>query len=332
MAITSPPSGNKRKLIDKPDVKRPAPLAGGNRANSKWQRQISTKERSRRQTKLSRAVLIAARLAAVGASVTETRPNVWMPLYVGDYLRDTGRLMTEQHGAYLLLIFDYWSTGQPLPDDDVQLAAITRLSTGKWKQLRPVVARFFHVADGVWRHKRVDQELAKAQAITDARRAGGKKGAEKRWGSARETDSSGIGDPLGEPQVSHCVNQWPMHAQSQSQSQSQSLCSLRSQRARETDCAFADWWREYPNKVGKPDARKKYGVALARASAGELLEGLRRYISTKPPDRQWCNPATWLHQERWRDEPALPPTDRGRARTSILEEIAEIRFPGEEET
>jgi hypothetical protein len=35
-----------------------------------------------------------------------------------------------------------------------------------------------------------------------------------------------------------------------------------------------------------------------------LLAGVRRYIATKPEDHPWCNPATWLNQGRWEDEPA----------------------------
>ena len=68
--------------------------------------------------------------------------------------------------------------------------------------------------------------------------------------------------------------------------------------------AFDEWWISYPHKVGKAAAKKAFRQAVALASIDELRIGVQRYIDTKPPDRPWCNPATWLNQERWKDEPA----------------------------
>ncbi|TAL01838.1 MAG: hypothetical protein EPO08_09110 [Rhodospirillaceae bacterium] len=72
------------------------------------------------------------------------------------------------------------------------------------------------------------------------------------------------------------------------------------------DEGFDSWWTEQPHQVAKPVARKAYRAALKKTSAAELLSGLRRYIATKPADQKWCNPATWLNQERWTDQPAAP--------------------------
>ena len=57
--------------------------------------------------------------------------DIWMPLYVADYLSATSRLTTEQHGAYLLLLMDYWKNGAP-PNNDAVLAQITKLSPNAW--------------------------------------------------------------------------------------------------------------------------------------------------------------------------------------------------------
>jgi uncharacterized protein YdaU (DUF1376 family) len=120
-----------------------------------------------------------------------TQPNTWMPFYVGDYLRDTARLSTEAHGAYLLLIFEYWTSGRPLPDDDRQLAAIAKLSKFRWQKLKILLATFFSVADGVWRHKRIDVELENAKA----RAAAGRIGAEARWAKTNGTSHAIASEP-----------------------------------------------------------------------------------------------------------------------------------------
>lgn len=94
----------------------------------------------------------------------------WMPLYVADYLANTSRLTTEMHGAYLLLIMDYWQTESPLPDDDEQLAAVCRLPSAKWAKIRPVIVQFFQVEDGRWKHGRIDKEIAHAKDVSNKRR------------------------------------------------------------------------------------------------------------------------------------------------------------------
>jgi uncharacterized protein YdaU (DUF1376 family) len=99
--------------------------------------------------------------------------RAWMPLYWGDYLRDTRDLSTLQHGAYLLLMAHYWQHAG-LPNDEKQLAAIVGLSLKAWRTIAPAIAAKFQKD---WRHKRIDAEIAKTErAIAQRRQAGAKGG------------------------------------------------------------------------------------------------------------------------------------------------------------
>lgn len=95
----------------------------------------------------------------------------WMPLYVGDYLGDTGHLTTTQHGAYRLLMMHYWRKGE-LPDDDRQLSKIAKLSLKTWCEYRPTLQDFFHEG---WKHKRIDAELEKMMRVSAKRAIAGQK-------------------------------------------------------------------------------------------------------------------------------------------------------------
>jgi len=68
---------------------------------------------------------------------------------------------------------------------------------------------------------------------------------------------------------------------------------------------FARFWDRWPNKVGKPAAERAFGALASRGVAIDpILAGLDRYIRDKPPDRPWLNPATFLNQRRFEDQPA----------------------------
>ena len=110
------------------------------------------------------------------------KTDIWMPFFIGDYLKKTSRFTTEQHGAYLLLIIDYWSNG-PLPNDHKILAQITKMSHDAWSIASSIVLSKFILHDGHWHHDRIDEELSKAKKRKENAQTRGNKGAAARWGS-----------------------------------------------------------------------------------------------------------------------------------------------------
>jgi uncharacterized protein YdaU (DUF1376 family) len=108
------------------------------------------------------------------------KTDIWMPVYIGDYLADTIHLSTEQHGAYLLLLFHLWRRGS-LQDDDVVLAKITGLSPNVWLLCRAVLAEFFEIHDGFWQHGRVERERIRVTTKHKSNSSRAKLGASTRW-------------------------------------------------------------------------------------------------------------------------------------------------------
>ncbi|MEH6474459.1 MAG: DUF1376 domain-containing protein [Sneathiella sp.] len=99
-----------------------------------------------------------------------------MPLFVREYLVDTTQLSLEQSGAYLHLLMHAWIRGGSLVDDDKQLALYAKVSTKKWKAIRIYLEPFWIVENGVWKNKRLLQELQFVGGKIEKRRAAGKKG------------------------------------------------------------------------------------------------------------------------------------------------------------
>jgi uncharacterized protein YdaU (DUF1376 family) len=114
-----------------------------------------------------------------------SKVDVWMPLFVADYLADTSRLTLTEHGAYLRLLMDYWRNGAP-PDDDATLARILGIDRRAWCKLRARIAPFFVIQNGRWTHKRVEQELAGARERSGKAAEKAKTAATRRWQLERE--------------------------------------------------------------------------------------------------------------------------------------------------
>jgi uncharacterized protein YdaU (DUF1376 family) len=212
----------------------------------------------------------------------------WFPFYVGDYVRDTARLTTEGHGAYLLLMLDYWANGAP-PDDDETLSSIARLSLENWVKLRQKIEPFFEIADGRWNHKRIEKELEIAEEKHNKRVNAGKAGGEAK-AKAKQSSSNAT------------AKQPALPYQSQSQSQPDTKKEKPSSASRSADEDFENLKKVYPRRKGNygwKAAERKFNALVKTgvdpkaiiAAAIRLGDTLRAKIGTEfiPMPQKWLN-------------------------------------------
>ena len=83
----------------------------------------------------------------------------YIQLHIAEYLADTAHLTPTQHGAYLLLIFNYWQRAESLNNSNERLACVARMSNSEWAENRGVLAEFFEVSGDRWVHPRIERDL-----------------------------------------------------------------------------------------------------------------------------------------------------------------------------
>lgn len=113
-------------------------------------------------------------------------------LHIGDYIRDTQGISLLQHGIYQQLMFWYYSTAHPIPDDNSKiyrrLGAVSKIERAS---IREVLSRFFDLVEGFWTHKRIEQELAEWESKTALARENAKKRWQKPTHDAKSGNESG---------------------------------------------------------------------------------------------------------------------------------------------
>src|SRR5699024_6072581 len=76
------------------------------------------------------------------------------------------------------------------------------------------------------------------------------------------------------------------------------------------DGQFDEWWKAYPRKVGKGQARRAYTAALKKTSHDQLVAAATKFTQkVHGSDPKFvAHPATWLNGERWDDQDDTMPS------------------------
>ena len=222
----------------------------------------------------------------------------YMQLYVADYLADTMHLSAEEHGAYLLLIFNYWQTGKPLPDNDKRLANVARLSNERWTDVKQTLIEYFVVVDGSLVHPRVEADLQFVEDKQNKASAAGKASAVVREAkkqaklNARLTDV-GAGVSTDAKQT-HQLE--PNHIDTDIDTD----VDIKKKR-KQPSLDFVLFYEKFPVKKSKAQAMKKW-MSMTMDLQQIAIDGIGKYIASVPEGISFVHPSTYLNQERWTDE------------------------------
>lgn len=211
-----------------------------------------------------------------------------MPLYIADYMADAGHLPTIGHGAYMLLLLNYWQRQKPLPADDFYLQGITKLSDSDWERLRPHLAKFFQERDGHWHHKRVDEEIAKANEKIEQARNKGKASAQQRFNRSSTAVEQGL-DNSSTIEAKGKGNAALLCSDEQSSSSIEPPPLEIDEKEIERRCEEATGWRALRNIAAITN------LALAGVSLEDRILPICRMVSAERRETGQGPPRSWAH-------------------------------------
>jgi len=102
----------------------------------------------------------------------------YLPLFTGDYLKDTRHLTPMRHGVYLLALMHCWDTKGPMPLDEQEQVGICNCRSGdEVEALRYVLGKYFIRMEDGWYNERMQTEVERSEAISKKRSRAGQAGA-----------------------------------------------------------------------------------------------------------------------------------------------------------
>jgi uncharacterized protein YdaU (DUF1376 family) len=223
----------------------------------------------------------------------------WVRFFPSDWLGGTRGMSAVETGVYITLIATMYERCEPIVEDHARLARLCGASNSAFKKALDTLideGKITRTDRGLW-NDRVEKE----QVYLSEKSEVGSKAARARW-DKKDNENNAADDAGALPTQSESnANQKP-----DTRIDSPSLRSGEIARAPKPDLKAEfenEFWPLYPHKVGKPEGLKAFIKARQRADLETMMAGLQRYVR-KTDDRPWCNPSTWLNQDRWSDRPA----------------------------
>ncbi len=242
----------------------------------------------------------------------------YMQFCVSEYLADTTSLNTaELNGAYLLLLFDYWQTGEALPNDPEYLAAIARVSNDRWTTVAIRLQRFFDITPETWVHHRMEVDLEEVKGkVKQAIKAGKASGAARKRKSiqARKAQNKGGVNGRSTSVPTDVPTPVPTTVPTEGQRKGNEVeeeeeVEVSNKRLEHSANAhlFDAFWNAGMRKKDKKKAKTVFNKILKSQShpdqfTATLCLDVRERLDTNQLGFVEMHPTTYLNGERWNDE------------------------------
>ena len=109
----------------------------------------------------------------------------YVQLHLGDWIAGTLDLTPTERGVYMDLLVRYYKEERPLMQDECKRIA-RGYAPAEQDAMHYVLQRFFTLENGEYRQSRCDEEIEKAQTVSNKR----KRAAASRWAKKPEIDAS----------------------------------------------------------------------------------------------------------------------------------------------
>ena len=220
--------------------------------------------------------------------------------HIGDFIRDTSRLSDQQAMAYLRLLWMYYDTEKPLPDDAATLAF--KIGSNE-STVRLLLSSFFSLDSGVWRHGRCDEEIKKYHDYIEAQRERGKLGGRPKQSKGKPTalPRETQGFTTDKPEESHGKpgvnpNRKPL-------TENQINNPLPPSGA---VVGFSEFWEAWPASDRK-QAKGKCLEAWKKSGCEKVKDEIIRHVGRMKACEDWRKnggafipaPLVYLNQRRW---------------------------------